>query len=645
MPSDPSTAKSTASLLHALLAFTSDYIMIADHAGRPVAFNDAYREIMREALGLEMRPGVIPHKLLPDPDAVAHWDGLHQRVLAGERFTVEVAQPFPDGRLRHFSFSFNPIIEEGIVAGFCEISREVTDRVHAEATLAESERMLRESQEVARVGSYHLDLCGGEWSSSPTLDAIFGIGDDFSRTVESWGQIVHPDCRFAMLAYFRDGVLGNRTPFDREYMIRRVNDGAERWVHGLGRLEYGEDGSLVGMIGTIRDITEQKELEQRLRMQDKLEAIGQLAGGVAHDFNNQLVSILGFADLLRSKLVNEPELRAYAENVIQGARRAADLTDRLLAFSRQGKYQIVPVDLHQIIKEVAVVLDRTLDKRIAVTLDLKAKTAITMGDPSQLESALLNLALNARDAMPHGGEIRFSTRIARLRDGGCDRCPFPVKPGEYIRVAVSDTGVGIDPLLQHRVFEPFYTTRSESGGTGLGLAAVYGTATNHHGCVCVQSQPGQGATFRLCLPLSADLRLPTAAPSAVRFEPLPAIRVLLIDDEASVREAAAAMLRNHGLHVDAFASAVEAIDFYRANRDAVDLVILDMIMPGVGGREAFERLRAINPQVRVVLASGYSLDQEAQELLSSGVSLILQKPFSIDQLLGAVVAALNLSGA
>ena len=620
---------------------TSDYIMVADAQGMPVVFNTAYAQVMSQALGIEMRPGIQPHKLLGDPEAVAFWDELHRRVLGGERFSVEFPQEFPGGAVRSFSVSFNPIVADGEVRGFAEITREVTERVRATTALEESERTLRESQEVARIGSYRLDIATNHWSSSTILDQIFGIDGDYARTVKSWSQILHLDFRDEMLEYFAEEVLAKRQRFDKEYVITRISDGADRWVHGLGRLELDSDGNPVRMIGTVRDITERKEMEQRIRQQEKMESIGLLAGGVAHDFNNQLVGIMGFADLLRIMLPRDSKLGLYAENILIGAKHAADLTNQLLAFSRKGKYLSAPVDIHRIVFEVINVLQHTVDKRIDISQRLEASGATTLGDPTQLQSAVLNLALNARDAMPDGGAILFATEVVQIDRDSSRRLAFEVEPGEYVRVSVTDTGAGIDQDIQARIFEPFVTTKGLGKGTGMGLAAVYGTAKNHHGGVSVDSSPGRGTTMSMYLPLaSTDQHVINQSAFRKRADRSSA-HVFFVDDEASVRNVGVAMLESAGFRVTTSTNGAEAVESYREGWKQIDLVVLDMVMPVLGGHNAFLAMREINPDVRVLLASGYSLNEEAQGLLDLGAIGFIQKPFRIEALLDVVVSALS----
>ncbi|MCK5578387.1 MAG: PAS domain S-box protein, partial [Planctomycetes bacterium] len=277
------------------------------------------------------------------------------------------------------------------------------------------------------------------------------------------------------------------------------------------------------MVTVRTDITERKEMEGRLRQSEKMEAIGRLAGGVAHDFNNQLTGIMGFADLLVSRLGDE-KLRKYAENIVRSAKRSAGLTEQLLAFSRKGKYASDPVDIHRIINEVMELLRHSIDKRIILKQHMAASSSIIKGDSTQLQNAFLNLALNACDAMPKGGDLLFSTETVTLDEAWCQKQTFEVVPGKYIRVSVQDSGVGIDPEIQKRIFEPFFTTKTEDRSIGMGLAAVYGTVKHHHGCILVESAPGRGSLFLFYLPLTessarkgTEVQKTTSAGKAVRI--------------------------------------------------------------------------------------------------------------------------------
>ncbi len=402
--------------------------------------------------------------------------------------------------------------------------------------------------------------------------------------------------------------------------------------------EFGPDGSVRTVLSIARDITDEKRLEERLRHSEKMEAIGQLAGGIAHDFNNQLAGIMGFAEMLSKRLQDEG-LRKYAEDILRAARRSADLTRDLLAFARKGKYQTVPVNVHKIIEEVVSLLEHSIDKRIAIKRILKARPATIMGDPSQIQNAILNLGLNARDAMPEGGEITISTENFIVDQANRSNFPDDVLNGGYVKVSVADTGVGMDRETMKHIFEPFFTTKDVGKGTGMGLASVYGTVKSHLGFQNVESEPGKGSVFTIYLPqITQD---ETAASDEIK-EVLPlrkSLRVLVVDDESMVRDMLTQMLHVLGYKVVACKDGAEAIEVYGKSPQDYDMAILDMEMPKMGGKSTFLALKAINPEVAVIVSSGFSVEGEAQSILDAGAKGFIQKPFDMNELKTALQKA------
>jgi len=389
-----------------------------------------------------------------------------------------------------------------------------------------------------------------------------------------------------------------------------------------------------------RDITDRKQLEMRLRQGEKMEAIGQLAGGIAHDFNNQLMGIMGYADVLRVRAFDQPKLADLAGEIIESARRAADLTSQLLAFSRKGRYVSEDVDLHRLIGEVVGMLSHTIDKKIVMIQQLEAQAPVTTGDPSQLQSALLNLALNARDAMPLGGRLSFATTNVTFGETTPPNQSSPPLSGEYVCLSVSDTGEGIDPLILPRIFEPFFTTKGGKG-TGLGLAAVYGTVESHKGTVSVRSEPGQGTVVEVHLPVTRVAPAVIAKRDSERESRLRSAHVLVVDDEPAVRDVTQRLLENQGCKVTTFQNGREALRFYEQSFRTADVVVLDMVMPIMDGRETFLAMRAVNPGIRALLASGHSVDEDAQAVLTGGARGFIQKPFEGSMLAKKIIEALE----
>ncbi len=390
------------------------------------------------------------------------------------------------------------------------------------------------------------------------------------------------------------------------------------------------------------DVSERKRGEERLRQAERLVAIGQLAGGIAHDFNNQLSIILGYAGLLESRL-SDPETRRFASAVVRAANRSGDLTRNLLTFSRQGIQESVPVDMHELIAEVCDLLSHSLDKRIAVRQILEAERSTIVGDPASLQSALLNLALNARDAMPQGGGIDFRTRIAYLPAAGAQPAWIgdtedPV-PGPYLHLEVKDSGLGMGEAVRRRIFEPFFTTKPVGKGTGLGLPSVLGTIRTHRGRIALDSAERRGSTFHLYLPLAAGLG--EGAPGKEVTPARGGLTVLVVDDDSPVREIMRDMLTAGGNKVLEASHGREALDLYRKRKPEIDLVILDMMMPDMDGAEVFAGLQAIDPRARVIISTGFAADPKIPSLLAAGAKGLLRKPYEkplLDRMMAAAMA-------
>ncbi len=442
---------------------------------------------------------------------------------------------------------------------------------------------------------------------------------------------------------FVDSQLGlltvDRPVVTYEHRVIAAN-GDLRWQRWTERAIFDDDGRIVSFESIGEDITEERNLREQLQQAEKLEALGQIAGGVAHDFNNQLVAIMGYADLLRGALSGQPNLRSYADMILHASQRSADLARQFLAFARKGKYESAPVNIHGVIAEVVSLLGRSIDKRITIKQNLQAQSMTVIGDATQLQSVFLNLAINARDAMPKGGEIAFNTEVISLDEHFCRNHPHKIAPGRYIQVSISDTGVGMDAETQKRIFEPFFTTKKNGHGTGMGLAAVYGAIKNHKGAVNVYSEVNRGTTFKVFLPLAEDQREDKSADTTI----LPALApadILVVDDEESVRDVVAVMLTSLGHRVATRHNGAEAVEYYRRAWRDIDLVILDMVMPQLAGRETFAAMKDINPSVKAILVSGYTVDGEAQDILNNGVLSFVQKPLRLADLSRHVNEALG----
>jgi signal transduction histidine kinase/sensor domain CHASE-containing protein/CheY-like chemotaxis protein len=398
-----------------------------------------------------------------------------------------------------------------------------------------------------------------------------------------------------------------------------------------------QPGLLAIMFTDISDRkkAEQEQAEQQVQnlQAQKLQAMGQLAGGIAHDFNNMLSAISGYAELIEIKFAaGNEEIKKYVGAISRSAKRMTELAHQLLTFAHKDELQMVPVNLHEVITEVVQILKRTLDKRITITPQLSAAAPTLVGDPTQLQNALMNLAINARDAMPAGGRLTFATREVTMDEAAAKRIqPLSPPPGRYLRVSVVDTGTGIDDKIRGRLFEPFFTTKGAGRGTGLGLASVFGTVAGHHGGLEVHTALGQGTTFHLYLPQTAAAAGRDAAASRPLL-PRGSGTVMVVDDEAESRQLAADLLRDLGYTVLLAPGAPEALELFRANAARIDMVLLDMVMPGMGGYDCFQALKAVRPDVQVLIISGYAINAEVRRVLDEKPAGYLPKPLDIRQL-------------
>jgi PAS domain S-box-containing protein len=388
-------------------------------------------------------------------------------------------------------------------------------------------------------------------------------------------------------------------------------------------------GEVTSYILVGRDVSQEAALEAQLRQSQKMEAIGRLAGGLAHDFNNILTVVLGNAELLQQTYSNAPEMAEPLEEIHRAGQRAADLTRQLLVFARKGKFQVETVDLHQTVEEVIALLRPGAGENVAVRSELSARSPETIGDATQLQMALLNLGINACDAMHRAGTLTFATRnvtVDREHEAG-----HALPPGSYVEVSVRDTGCGMDEATRARIFEPFFTTKEVGRGTGLGLASVYGCAKYHGGTVLVDTTPGEGSVFRLLLPAG---RAPAARPAGDGGRS--SGRILLVDDEQDVRGFATRVLTNAGYAVTDCGDPEEAWTLYQKGPSAFALVIVDLIMPHVSGRELFHRMRQHDPGVQVLVTTGAGRDEMVHGMLAEGAVGFLPKPFDPDVLVSTV---------
>ncbi len=676
---------------------------------------------------------------------------------------------------------------QGDITYYQGIIIDITERKRAEESLRESQFFLTKSQQVARIGSYRLDVTNGMWMSSPSLDEIFGISSDYQRTVEGWTSLILPGDREAMYSYLRQDVFAGHNRFDREYRIVRRSDGAIRWVHGIGELEFDGQGNVLYMIGTIQDITEHKQAEEALKESEqrlseiidflpdatfaidregkviawnraiqelfgvpsnamlgkgnyeyslpiygvrrpmlidliaaseqemkqnyhtikregkvlmaeattvlrgkrlhlwgravplynskgdiagaiesirditeikqaeeeqvklkeqlfqsqKMETVGLLAGGVAHDFNNLLTPILGYSEIMMLELPPEDPKRQKLEQINHAADLAKGLTRRLLAFSRKQMLELKPVNLGDIIREFEHVLHRTIRENIEIKIHIAPVLGTVRADKGQIEQALLNLAINAQDAMPEGGVLIIEAKDIDLDESYTIQHP-EIAPGPYVMLSVNDSGIGMDAEVQEHIFEPFFTTKELGRGTGLGLSTVYGIVKQHAGSISVYSEKTQGSIFKIFLP-RVNGGSGSTKDHPLRSEDLEkgSETILVMEDNENVRTLACKMLENLGYHVLMAESTDHCLEMAEKHPEAISLLLTDVIMPKKNGKELYAELQQFRPDLKVLFMSGYTANVIGHHgILDEDVNF-LQKPFTIQDLSQKVRRALQ----
>lgn len=413
-------------------------------------------------------------------------------------------------------------------------------------------------------------------------------------------------------------------------------------------LRYVNIANIDCVVAIVRDITERKlvqeekeKLTEQLHQSHKMDAIGQLAGGVAHDFNNMLNAIAGSAELIKLKKNDPKKIDEYSDLIIKSADKAGYLTKQLLTFSRKAKKSSSNIDVAEVVNETVSLLSRTINKSVSIQIKNNAQKTNITGDSYLIQNCLINMGINADHAMPEGGSLSFTMENIYLDRNYCALSPFNIDPGEYLKLSVEDSGEGIPQEIIDNIFEPFFTTKEQGKGTGLGLSAVYGTVCEHGGAVTVYSEPGKGSVFHIYLPVSENRDYktrPFSEPMKGKGE-----TILFIDDEEIIRKVGRYQMETLGYKVITAENGKEGIDIFREKQNDIDIVVLDMIMPVMGGREALSRIREIDLSVPVLISSGFSKEKDLEEMKKNKISGFLQKPFLINDLSLKLYESLNLT--
>lgn len=619
--------------------------------------NSAYAQLVgrTDLIGRTVREG------LPDIAGQGFYELLDTVYATGERFIAKhvpisfQAKTDRPTEQRYLDFVYEPILDElGHITGVFVQGNDVTETHLAQVALFESEVRVRAALAMARLGTFDWDQNTGEVVLDDRSREIFGLGPDEGRRQEDVFGRIHPD-DFPRIHALAQASGRDRTRLHVEYRIV-LPDGSERIVASTNEAVPPYDVGADRLVGVFADVTDERRAEQalqrlnsdleaevearleelsgveaHLRQAQKMEAVGQLTGGIAHDFNNMLTGVIGGLDILKRRLAlgQYDDLDRFIDLARQSGERAADLTHRLLAFSRRQSLVARRLELDAVIDGMQDLLQRTLGENINLVLALAEDTWAVRSDSGQVENTLLNLAINARDAMPDGGDLTIET--ANVSVDAADNHP-DLAPGDYVRISVGDQGEGMSPANLARAFEPFFTTKPIGEGTGLGLSMIYGFAKQSHGHAEILSVRGSGTTVSVWLPRAAEVALDNVVPITSGLSAAVAgATVMVVEDEPSVRELIAEVLTELGYAIIEAASGDAALPVLRSNRQ-IDLLVTDVGLPGMNGRQLADVARALRPGMKVLFVTGYA-EQAANrdDFLDDGMAIVA-KPFTIDAL-------------
>ena len=497
---------------------------------------------------------------------------------------------------------------------------DITPRIKAEEALKESQEKYRLLFENANDAIYIAQDGVIKFPNPKVLDLVGYSAEELARM--PFSDLIHPDDRAMVMERHQKRVTGNKT-IPATYSLRVINKSGNELLVELSTVRITWEGR-PATLNFVRDTTQQKKIEAQLQQAQRMESIGTLAGGIAHDFNNLLMGIQGNASLLMSDIDTSHPHFERLKHIEQYVKKGADLTRQLLGFARGGKYEVNPADVNLIIDQSVEIFSRT-KKEIRIHKKYVKEIWTVNLDQGQIEQVLLNLYVNAWQAMPDGGDLFLQTENVILEEDFVN--PYDIKPGRFVKISITDSGIGMDAATQQRIFDPFFTTKEKDRGTGLGLASAYGIIKNHDGIICVFSEKGEGTRF--------DIYLPATEKNAIRQqikekEPMTGSElILLVDDEEMILKIGKDMLERLGYRVITAPNGKEALEIYQRDQNESDMVILDMIMPDMSGEETYVQLKEINPSIKSLLSSGYSINGKTQEILKKGCSGFIQKPFNM----------------
>ena len=625
-----------------LVQSATDGIISADSKGNIISWNRGAENIF----GYKEEEVMVKSltMLMPEQYREVHQKGLERMHLTGESRIAGKIIELSGLRKDGIEFPLELSLSTWKVRGetFCTaIVRDISERIRAGKVLKESEKRYRHLIESVTDYIYTVKVENGRataTSHGPGCVAVTGYkAEEFETDPHLWIQMVYEEDRKSVMEQAENALSGRAVPPLEHRIIHK--DGKLRWVKNTVVPHYDEHGPLISYDGLVKDITEIKKLEEQLRHVQKMEAIGQLAGGIAHDFNNILNAILGFGNLIKDKMKKDDPNIPYLEEVLDAGERATHLTRSLLTFSRKQVPDIKPVDVNDIVSGIGKMLSRIIGEDIKLRTSLSEKELIVMADHGQIVQVLMNLATNARDAMPDGGVMTIRAEQIEL-DKEFIKAHGYGNPGEYALITVTDTGKGMSETTRERVFEPFFTTKEMGKGTGLGLAIVYGIVKQHNGYINVYSEPGMGTTFKIYLPFIRR----GAEEKERRVIPPPmggTETILVAEDDPAMRRLMKDVLGRFGYTVIIAEDGEDAINKFTEHKERIALIILDMIMPRKSGKEAYESIRGVRPDVKTVFLSGYTDDIILKKGMPDGDVVLLLKPVSPSDLLRKVREVLD----
>jgi two-component system cell cycle sensor histidine kinase/response regulator CckA len=595
----------TVALLESILEATRDGILVLALDRRVVRYNRRYLEMFRLTADDLARRGsdAIVDALtdqLEDPSLLLA--NSRQLWIDPSASTVDLLR-FKDGRV--YQRLVAPHQVNGVVVGRVASYQDITETMTTSEALEHHRALLEKAQQVAHIGSWVAELDGSSalsWSAE--THRLFGVPPGtFRGTSADFFSYVHPDDRdFVRRA--SDAAVTGVEPYEVEHRVIR-SDGELRWMHERADVVRDASGTPLRMVGTVQDVTDRRLLEEQLRQSQKLEAIGRLAGGIAHDLNNALTAIAGYTELALGTIAEGHPARPDVHEIRRAAERAESVTRQLLAFSRKQLLEPRLFSLADAVLNLGRLLERLLGSNIEVKTVLGEALPQIYGDPGQIEQAVINLAVNARDAMPDGGCLTLSVSPVNV-DEPFARAHQPMVPGRYLRLSVVDTGHGMPADTQAHIFEPFFTTKEVGKGTGLGLAMVYGTVRQSGGHIFVESEPGHGTAFHIYFPDAASKQTVPAMVADTTAVVAGRSTILVVEDEAAVRNLVVTALGHQGYRVLHASSGEEALMVAQADNARIDLLLTDANMPGMGGVDLAAALTQKQPGLPVVVMSGYT---------------------------------------